>query len=41
MGALRTDAEKKAASKAWDKHEENGGEITLVRSGMRLLLKTW
>lgn len=40
-GSLRTDAENEAASKAWDKHREEGGEVELVRSGMRILLKSW
>lgn len=41
VGSLRTEAEKDAASKAWDKHREEGGDVTLVRSGMRILLKSW
>ena len=40
-GLLRTDAEKEAASKAWDEHRENGGDVKLVRSGLRILLKSW
>ena len=40
-GSLRTEAEQKANSKAWDQHQENGGEVKLVRSGMRILLESW
>lgn len=41
VGSLRTDAEKEASSKAWEKHREEGGEVSLVRSGLRIHLKTW
>ena len=40
-GGLRTEAEQEASSKAWDKHQEEGGGATLVRSGMRILVKSW
>ncbi|WP_455170648.1 hypothetical protein [Aegicerativicinus sediminis] len=39
--ALRTDAENEASSKAWAEHRENGGDVKLVRSGLRILLKSW
>ena len=38
---LRTDAEKKAGKKAWDEHRENNSDVELVRSGLRILLKSW
>lgn len=41
VSILRTDAEKEAAALAWDKHREEGGEVELVRSGLRILLKSW
>ncbi|SFR39191.1 hypothetical protein SAMN04490243_1490 [Robiginitalea myxolifaciens] len=41
VGSLRSDAEKEASSKAWEKHQEEGGEVKLVRNGLRILLKTW
>lgn len=40
-GSLRTEAEREANSKAWDKHKEEGGDVELVRTGMRILIKTW
>ena len=40
-GSLRSDAEKEANSKAWEKHMEEGGDVELVRTGMRILIKTW
>ena len=40
-GSLRTEAENEAWSEAWDKHREEGGEVELVRSGLRIQLKSW
>ena len=41
VNMLRTEAEKDASSKAWDKHREEGGDVELVRSGLRILIKSW
>jgi len=41
VSSLRTPAEREAAAIAWDTHREEGGEVKLVRSGMRILLKSW
>jgi hypothetical protein len=41
VGSLRSEAQKEASSKAWDKHREERGEVKMVRSGMRILLNTW
>jgi len=41
VGSLRTEAQKNASSKAWDKHKEDGGEVELVRSGLRIMLNSW
>jgi|AVFP01.1.fsa_nt_gi hypothetical protein len=38
---LRTEAEREANSKAWEKRREAQGEVSLVRSGLRILLKSW
>lgn len=38
---LRTEAEREANSKAWDKRREAQGEVSLIRSGLRILLKSW
>ena len=38
---LRTEAEREANSKAWKERMENQGEVSLVRSGLRILLKSW
>jgi hypothetical protein len=39
--SLRTDAENEAAAQAWEKHRDEGGEVELVRTGLRILLKSW
>lgn len=41
VSSLRTDAENEASSKAMDKHREEGGEVKFVRTGLRILLKSW
>lgn len=41
VSILRTDAEKEAGAQAWAKHREEGGEVELVRTGLRILLKSW
>jgi hypothetical protein len=38
---LRTEAEREADSKAWKERRENDGEVSLVRSGLRILLMSW
>ena len=38
---LRTETENKASSDAWKERMENQGEVSLVRSGLRILLKSW
>jgi hypothetical protein len=38
---LRTEAQKKANEMAWKERVENDGEVSLVRSGLRILLKSW
>ena len=40
-GILRTDAEKKASDEAWVERRANDGDVKLVRSGLRIQLKTW
>lgn len=39
--SLRTDAENEASAKAMEIHREEGGEVKLVRTGLRILLKSW
>jgi hypothetical protein len=41
VSSLRTAAEIEASSKAMDQHREEGGEVELVRNGLRILLKSW
>jgi hypothetical protein len=41
VGSLRSEAQKNASSKAWDKHREDRGEVELVRSGLRIMLNSW
>jgi len=38
---LRTEDERKASDKAWEVRRANSGEVSLVRSGLRVLLKSW
>jgi len=38
---LRTEAERKASNEAWKKRSADNGEVSLVRSGLRILLKSW
>jgi hypothetical protein len=38
---LRTDAEREASREAWAERRENDGEVSLVRSGLRILMKSW
>jgi hypothetical protein len=38
---LRTEAEKEASDKAWSERRANDGDVTLVRSGLRIQLKSW
>ncbi|OZV69109.1 hypothetical protein [Winogradskyella aurantia] len=38
---LRTEAEREADSKAWKERRENDGDVSLVRSGLRILLMSW
>ena len=38
---LRTEAEREASSKAWKERRENDGDVALVRSGLRIQLKSW
>ena len=39
--SLITEAEKKARDKAWIERRANDGEVSLVRSGLRIQLKSW
>ncbi|WP_445383336.1 hypothetical protein [Robiginitalea sp. IMCC43444] len=41
VDALMTDAQKKTMDAAWEESRANSGDVTLVRSGMRVLLKSW
>lgn len=38
---LRTEAQREANSKAWEERRANSGEVNLVRSGLRIRLKSW
>jgi hypothetical protein len=38
---LRTEAEREASSKAWKERMENQGDVSFIRSGLRILLKSW
>jgi hypothetical protein len=38
---LRSEAEREANDKAWSERVANDGEVSLVRSGLRILLKSW
>lgn len=38
---LRNEAQRKANETAWKERGENDGEVSLVRSGLRILLKSW
>jgi hypothetical protein len=38
---LRTEAERDANSKAWEERTTNDGEVSLVRSGLRIKLMSW
>ena len=40
-GQLRTEADSEASRAAWQKMREDRGETRLVRSGLRILLKSW
>lgn len=40
-GTLRTEAENKASSKAIGERRENSGGVSLVRSGLRVQMKSW
>ena len=41
VGSLRTEAQREASSKAWDERRSTAGEVEMVRSGLRILLKSW
>ena len=38
---LKTEAEREASRKAWKERGENDGDVALVRSGLRIQLKSW
>ena len=38
---LRTDSEREANSEAWKERRENQGEVSMIRSGLRIQLKSW
>lgn len=38
---LRTEKEREASDEAWKERRANSGDVKLVRSGLRILLKTW
>jgi hypothetical protein len=38
---LRSESEKEASKKAWEVRKANNGEVSLVRSGLRIQLKSW
>lgn len=40
-GTLRTDAQKEANRKALSERRANSGDVSLVRSGLRIQLKSW
>ena len=39
--AILTEAQNKARDKAWSERRANDGDVSLVRSGMRIQLKSW
>ena len=41
VNGLMTDAQRTARDKAWDEIMPNNGGVTVVRTGMRILLKEW
>lgn len=40
-GTLKTEAERKASDKGWDERRANDGDVELVRTGLRIQLKSW
>jgi hypothetical protein len=38
---LRSEAQRDANSKAWEERRENDGDVSLVRSGLRIQLMSW